>query len=313
MGYHGGNLADAYETGSTKGRWPANVILDPDAAAILDQQSGEAGGGSKDSRGRAHGFVDGRTSTRDDVFESYADSGGASRFFKVIQYAPNEMESACTCASSVESPSSLPSAPGDSAPSDAVIPHLSDDRRKSPARSTSGKAGASSQSDASDTPPILNTASGYSPEVQPAKPSQTPSPANRADQHEQTDTTTTTTSHSSSRGCAVHATSGDTSRLPGVGEADSVRFRYTPKADAHQRPRVNGVSHPTVKPVDLMAWLCRLITPPGGVILDPFAGSGTTLEAAIVERFRVIGIEREADYIPLIMQRLTRGIEVTLL
>jgi len=62
-----------------------------------------------------------------------------------------------------------------------------------------------------------------------------------------------------------------------------------------------------------MAWLCRLITPPGGTILDPFAGSGTTLEAAIVERFRVIGIEREADYIPLIMQRLTRGIEVTLL
>jgi len=100
------------------------------------------------------------------------------------------------------------------------------------------------------------------------------------------------------------------------GQADSggaSRFFYTPKADAHERPRVNGVSHPTVKPVDLMAWLCRLITPPGGVILDPFAGSGTTLEAAIVERFRVIGIEREADYIPLIMQRLTRGIEVTLL
>jgi site-specific DNA-methyltransferase (adenine-specific) len=107
---------------------------------------------------------------------------------------------------------------------------------------------------------------------------------------------------------------GDRVIMNGHGDSGGAsRFFYTPKADANERPRVNGVSHPTVKPVDLMAWLCRLITPPGGTILDPFAGSGTTLEAAIVERFRVIGIEREADYIPLIMQRLTRGIEVTLL
>jgi DNA modification methylase len=61
-----------------------------------------------------------------------------------------------------------------------------------------------------------------------------------------------------------------------------------------------------VKPLDLMRWLVRLVTPPGGLVLDPFAGSGTTAEACIVEGFRCITIEREADYLPLIVDRLTR-------
>ena len=91
------------------------------------------------------------------------------------------------------------------------------------------------------------------------------------------------------------------------------RFFYTAKANSAERPRVDGIAHPTVKPLDLMQYLCRLVTPPGGVILEPFAGSGTTLEAAIVEGFGVIGIEREDDYLPLILQRLTKPIEVTLL
>ena len=57
--------------------------------------------------------------------------------------------------------------------------------------------------------------------------------------------------------------------------------------------------HPTVKPTDLMAWLVRLVTPPGGVVLDPFAGSGSTLVAARREGFGFIGIEREAEYIEI--------------
>ncbi len=85
------------------------------------------------------------------------------------------------------------------------------------------------------------------------------------------------------------------------------RFFYTAKAASAERPKANGIAHPTVKPLDLMRWLVRLVTPPGGVVLDPFAGSGTTLEAAIVEGFRCIGIEREADYLPLIEQRIARA------
>jgi hypothetical protein len=69
------------------------------------------------------------------------------------------------------------------------------------------------------------------------------------------------------------------------------------------------VAHPTVKPLDLIRWLCRLITPPGGVILDCFAGSGTTGEAAVVEGFKAILVEREPAYLPLIVARLSKPIQ----
>lgn len=90
-------------------------------------------------------------------------------------------------------------------------------------------------------------------------------------------------------------------------------FRYTAKAAGHERPTANGVAHPTVKPLDLMRWLVRLVrlvTPPGGLVLDPFAGSGTTAEACIHEHMRCITIERELDYLPLIVARLTKPMAV---
>lgn len=71
----------------------------------------------------------------------------------------------------------------------------------------------------------------------------------------------------------------------------------------HVRPRVN--IHPTVKPIDLMRWLVRLAVPVGGVVLDPFAGSGSTGCAAALEGRRFIGIEREAKYVPIARARLT--------
>lgn len=89
-------------------------------------------------------------------------------------------------------------------------------------------------------------------------------------------------------------------------EGGASRFFYVAKADASERVRVNGVAHPTVKPLDLMRWLVRLVTPPGGVVFEPFAGSGTTVEACILEGFRCVAVEREADYLPLIQQRINR-------
>lgn len=85
------------------------------------------------------------------------------------------------------------------------------------------------------------------------------------------------------------------------------RFFYCAKAPTKERPRHDdGTAHPTVKPLTLMRWLVRLVTPPGGTVLDPFTGSGTTLEAAILEGFHAIGIEANEDYLPLILQRLAR-------
>jgi DNA modification methylase len=89
-------------------------------------------------------------------------------------------------------------------------------------------------------------------------------------------------------------------------------FRYEAKAPTRERPKAGEVSHPTVKPLDLMRWLVRLVTPPGGVVLEPFAGSGTTVEAAVLEGFRCVAIEREADYLPLIEQRLAKPMQQSL-
>jgi len=72
------------------------------------------------------------------------------------------------------------------------------------------------------------------------------------------------------------------------------RFFYTAKAGKVDRESENN--HPTVKPTMLMAYLCRLITQPGGTILDPFMGSGSTGKAATINGFRFIGIERDPEY-----------------
>ena len=85
----------------------------------------------------------------------------------------------------------------------------------------------------------------------------------------------------------------------------AARFFYCAKADAAER---RNSKHPTVKPVALMRYLVRLVCPAGGVVLDPFAGSGTTIEAARLEHCRAIGIEREAEYCADILERLRQGV-----
>jgi DNA modification methylase len=62
--------------------------------------------------------------------------------------------------------------------------------------------------------------------------------------------------------------------------------------------------HPTVKPIAMLRWLVRLVTPPGGLVLDPFAGSGSTGCAAAIEGFRFLGIEKEAEYIEIAKRRI---------
>ena len=118
--------------------------------------------------------------------------------------------------------------------------------------------------------------------------------------------------------------------LRGMGEA--ARFFYTPKAckedrddgcemmearqyshDGRTKPLENAYQrnesearnfHPTVKPTDLMRYLCRMVTPPGGIVLDPFTGSGSTGRGAVLEGFRFIGCEMDADYIKIAKARI---------
>ena len=86
------------------------------------------------------------------------------------------------------------------------------------------------------------------------------------------------------------------------------RFFYCAKAGKKERPVVDGVSHATVKPLALMRYLVRLVTPPGGTVMDHFAGSGTTIEAAILEGFPSIAIEDDETHVPLIEFRINRAL-----
>ena len=132
---------------------------------------------------------------------------------------------------------------------------------------------------------------------------------------------------------SVGRVTGKRERVPGEFHADSgsaARFFYCAKASRKDRnegvggtvePAVssgatmreredadwqarNGNHHPTVKPTDLMAYLCRLVTPPGGTVLDPFMGSGSTGKAAMREGFRFIGIELESEYMEIARARI---------
>ena len=85
----------------------------------------------------------------------------------------------------------------------------------------------------------------------------------------------------------------------------AARFFYTAKCS--KKDRSDGNTHPTVKPTDLMRYLCRLVTPPGGIVLDPFMGSGSTGKAAMLEGFEFIGIEREAAYHAIAERRIGRA------
>lgn len=125
--------------------------------------------------------------------------------------------------------------------------------------------------------------------------------------------------------CLVHrgADSGGASRFfytakasrsereEGMNGAESRDFgRWSSGSDnpgAFQSPNTDRSArnnHPTVKPVDVMRWLVRLVTPPGGTVLDPFTGSGSTGMAAIAESMNFIGIEREADYVEIARRRI---------
>lgn len=136
-------------------------------------------------------------------------------------------------------------------------------------------------------------------------------------------------------GWGMNATGTDAADLRDAGTGSAARFFYCAKASRADRneglassdkPAVamhatmgdreradwasrNGNHHPTVKPTDLMAYLCRLVTPPGGVVLDPFMGSGSTGKAAMREGFRFIGCEMSPEYLAIAEARIQHEVD----
>lgn len=79
-------------------------------------------------------------------------------------------------------------------------------------------------------------------------------------------------------------------------------------AQPDQQLSNNRNIHPTVKPTDLMRYLCRLVTPPGGLVLDPFTGSGSTGKGAVLEGFRFLGIELSPEYTEIARARIRHAV-----
>jgi site-specific DNA-methyltransferase (adenine-specific) len=114
-----------------------------------------------------------------------------------------------------------------------------------------------------------------------------------------------------SRGGVAKGAEGQRIRADRLSDSGGAsRFFYTAKASSADRnaglfDQAKGKNrHPTVKSVELMRWLCRLITPPGGLILDPFCGSGSTLVAARLEGFQSIGIDQDQESVQTTIRRM---------
>lgn len=124
-------------------------------------------------------------------------------------------------------------------------------------------------------------------------------------------------SHADTGGNAIYGrglSSATPNRAP-VGDSGGASrffpvFRYEAKAGTAERPKGDdGGQHSTVKPLGLVRWLCRLVTRPGGLVLDMFAGSGTTGEACVIEGFGCLLIEKEEPHARLIVKRLSKPIQ----
>ena len=97
----------------------------------------------------------------------------------------------------------------------------------------------------------------------------------------------------------------DTAEFRDAGSGSAARFFYCAKASRSERG--DGNDHPTVKPVALMRWLVSLVCRPGGLVLDPFCGSGTTGVACALEGMRFVGIKKEPRYVEIARHRIAEA------
>jgi site-specific DNA-methyltransferase (adenine-specific) len=306
-----------------EGRWPANLLLDTDTARLLDQHAGasrSSGIYSPSGTGDTHIGTVGFTA-RDVPATMYGDSGGPSRFYYTAKAgrADRIYNRVCDCQTdkldgwdNEDPPTATRPARGTSPPRATTASNTTDapdspttssgnkptapsppDTRSTTATATSSTTGSTTSN--SSPPPSTSastpgandeTASGGNPATPAA--STSPSPST---------TGTSAAKAGPSTGAAAPATSRRSSNPNACGDCGA-EYRVE--------------SHPTTKPVDLMRWLIRLITPRDGLILDPFAGSGTTGQAAEVEGRRCVLVERDPGYTRLIQARIDRPAHLTL-
>jgi site-specific DNA-methyltransferase (adenine-specific) len=312
------------------GRWPANVVLDETAGRALDAQSGNRRGMSGGGKHRP-GSPGGMFGAIDCEHTARGDSGGASRFFKQCDFSQDEvvfsramaMLDACNFdhASIANAHSFQPKPSAVSALSDVVTLASRGETRLLgwTVPFTTATPSESKTLSASLIATILSFDEGSSQGQRRERSFPTGSRASVAQPQKQTGTTTITISHWKSDGSADAVTFSITLLNLVAGEKGSAsRFKYCAKTSKKDRneglddpgPQFKhgdtlrkienkagaGNHHPTVKPTKLMRYLCRLVTPPGGTVLDPFMGSGSTGKAAMKEGFNFVGIDNDTEH-----------------
>jgi DNA modification methylase len=276
---------------TTAGRWPPNVVLDNEMADELDKQSGSGTSryfpvfNKEDVCGGASTKAESTSAGRN--LESSDDNSHTDGYGnRPTDQSPLDTRSTTETTTRLTTPSTTSCV----SPRNGTTTTTSD-YGNTTARSTELNSDAASGAANGKPPPATQSAA------------QAPT----------TDTAGTAPRHIDASGLhetARRSTPSVAPSAPPVSTGSLPVFKYTPKAATTERPTVDGISHPTVKPLELMRWLIRLVTPPHGLVLDPFAGTGTVGEAAIHEHMRAVLIEREPDYLPLIVARLSKPMEV---
>jgi len=305
---YGGQLDNREHPRPTDGRWPANVVLDEEAAAMLDKQSGVLNSGAVTRSPTApaiagrHGIY-GQFRGKPDGAHFGPSKGGASRFFKITKGGD---ESWSNTANSVAMDSTQSRGFADSVLDLVVVAQLPEGQAANAplARFMSAMGNAYEQRDGNGITQMRNTGRECVAELRRIITEMlNDTPVRYVVVHRLISTMGTIHTLSSIDGFAESVISDSMLMNAVLGGRDCVeRFRYCAKAS--QSERGEGNDHPTVKPLALMRWLCRLVCPPNGTILDPFAGSGTTLLAAVREGFNAVGIEKDAHYCDIIRQRM---------
>ena len=303
LGYHGGGAGTGGNVTPPAGRFPANVLLDEHAAKEMDEQSGRSESklqyhfnDSPNTESPSLGDYGAHSSVR-----GHSDSGGASRFFPVFKYqakAPKKerpviYKNNCEC----EEWQSQQKATTES----------TETEKQSWNTSTSGSSTtAQYQTDMIST---ISTTTNSTTESK-TSPASAKSSISESTQDARSETENggshANSAEVSSQSLKITGTSVKKAghNTDGVGHATSAKWYTTSECEKCGEPR-RKVQHVTVKPLALMSWLVTLITPEGGTTLDPFAGTGTTLQAARDKGFNAIGVEQDEDYIHLIGQRLS--------
>ena len=289
------------------GRWPANLIHDGhDEVVALFPESSVTGKRSAKSQSAEVNGTNWLTGNHEST--EYTDQGSAARFFKQVEVTDAEWLENLSPALIAGSTLSLSKLADAIAQSDAAISALPEGRQLNvlKAPSTSVTPSESKLIATSVITAIQSIASASLLAQQPERLSLSRSHVSVVAHQTPTGTMTITASLSSSAGCAESITFSITPKSLVAGEKgceqSSARFMYCAKAS--KKDRGEGNNHPTVKPTELMAYLCRLVTPPGGVVLDPFMGSGSTGKAAMREGFHFMGIEMDPEYLAIAEARI---------